>query len=78
MVKSGGFYRLCGIDLTITEIIEFPALVKAKRDRIVVAFYGGYRERHKAAADALIGWLDETGRNGADTMAGKSEDRGSI
>jgi len=37
--------------------------VNAKKDRIVVTFYGGYRERHKAASEALMGRLDETGRN---------------
>jgi len=45
------------------EIIEFPALVKAKKDRIVVTFHGNYRETHKTAVETLMGRLDETGRN---------------
>ena len=51
------------VESVFDEIIEFPALVNAKKDRIVVTFYGGYRERHKAASEALMGRLDETGRN---------------
>jgi hypothetical protein len=60
---AGREFENLTVESIFDEIIEFPALVKAKRDRIVVTFYGGYRERHKAAAEALMGRLDETGRN---------------
>jgi hypothetical protein len=43
--------------------IEFPAVVKAEADRIVVTFYGNYREKHKVAVETLLKRLDETGRN---------------
>lgn len=60
---AGREFENLTVESIFDEIIEFPALVKAKRDRIVVKFYGGYRERHKAAAEALMRRLDETGRN---------------
>jgi hypothetical protein len=45
------------------EIIAFPALVKAKGDRIVVTFYGNYKEKHRVAVETLLRILDESCRN---------------
>jgi hypothetical protein len=45
------------------EIIEFPAVVKAEADRIVVTFYGNYKKNHKVAVETLLKRLDETDRN---------------
>jgi uncharacterized protein YbaA (DUF1428 family) len=41
-------------------VIEFPALVKAEADRIVVTFYGNYKEKHKVAVETLLRRLDVT------------------
>lgn len=51
------------VESIFDKIIEFPALVMAKRDRIVVTFYGDYKERYKVAVETLRRRLDETGRN---------------
>ena len=51
------------VESIFEEIIEFSALVKAKGDRIIVTFYGGYKEGHKVAVETLMGWLDESGQN---------------
>jgi uncharacterized protein YbaA (DUF1428 family) len=51
------------VESIFDKIIEFPALVKAKGDRIVVTFYGDYKERHKVAVETLRRRFDETGRN---------------
>lgn len=45
------------------EVIEFPAVVKAEADWIVVTFYGNYKEKHKVAVETLLRRLDVTGRN---------------
>ncbi|PXF62171.1 MAG: hypothetical protein C4B59_00740 [Candidatus Methanogaster sp.] len=55
---AGREFENLTIESIFEEIIEFPELVKAKRDRIVVTFYGGYKEWHKAAVNALMGRLD--------------------
>ncbi len=51
------------VESSFEEIIEFPVLVKAKGDWIIVMFYGSYKEGHKVAVEMLMGWLDESGRN---------------
>ena len=51
------------VESVFEEIIEFPALVKAKDDRIVVTLYGNYKEKHKMAVESLLRKLDESGRN---------------
>ncbi len=50
------------VESVFEDFIEFPALVKAKGDRIVVTFYGNYKEKHKAAVEELMRGFDETGR----------------
>ena len=45
------------------EIFEFPALVKGKGDRLVVTFYGNYKERHKNAVLKMMQKIDEAERN---------------
>ena len=54
---------LLEIARNIVPNIEFPAVVKAEADRIVVTFYGNYREKHKVAVETLLKRLDVTGRN---------------
>lgn len=51
------------VESVFEDFIEFPALVKAKGDRIVVTFYGNYKEKHKAAVEELMRGFDEAGRN---------------
>ena len=45
------------------ELMDFPALVKANGDRIVVTFYGHYKNWHKEAIENLMKRLDANGRN---------------
>ena len=42
------------VESVFEEVIEFPAVVKAEADRIVVTFYGNYREKHKVAVETLL------------------------
>ncbi len=51
------------VESVFEEVIEFPAVVKAEADRIVVTFYGNYKEKHKVAVETLLRRLDVTGRN---------------
>ena len=51
------------VESVFEEAIEFPAVLKAEADRIVVTFYGNYKEKHKVAVDTLLKRLDVTGRN---------------
>jgi uncharacterized protein YbaA (DUF1428 family) len=51
------------VESVFEEVIEFPAVVKAEADRIVVTFYGNYKEKHKIAVETLLKRLDVTGRN---------------
>ncbi len=58
------FFKNCnflGIDALPS--IEFPALVKANGDRIVVTFFGNYKDSHKEAVQKLMKKFDETGMN---------------
>lgn len=59
---EGEFEKLT-VESLFEEIIAFPALVKAKGDRIVVTFYGNYKEKHRVAVETLLRILDESGRN---------------
>jgi hypothetical protein len=38
-------------------------VVKAEADRIVVTFYGNYKEKHKVAVETLLRRRDVTRRN---------------
>jgi hypothetical protein len=49
------------VESVFEEVIEFPAVVKAEADRIVVTFYGNYKEKHKIAVETLLKRLDVTG-----------------
>jgi uncharacterized protein YbaA (DUF1428 family) len=51
------------VESIFEEIIEFPALVKTNGDKIVVTFYGNYKDSHKAAVQKLMKNFDETGMN---------------
>ena len=51
------------VESVFEEVIEFPAVVKAEADRIVVTFYGHYREKHKVAVETLLRSLGVTGRS---------------
>jgi len=59
---EGEFEKLT-VESLFEEIIAFPALVKAKGDRIVVTFYGNYKEKHRVAVETLLRILDESDRN---------------
>lgn len=51
------------VESIFEQIIEFPALVQAKGDKIIITFYGNYKNSHKAAAQKLMKKFDETGMN---------------
>lgn len=59
----GGEYEKMTVESVFEEIIEFPALVKAKKDRLVVTFYGNYKPRHREAVERLMRRLEEKGMN---------------
>ena len=59
---EGEFEKLT-VESLFEEIIAFPALVRAKGDRIVVTFYGNYKEKHRVAVETLLRILDESDRN---------------
>jgi hypothetical protein len=60
----GGDFEKMTVESIFEEIIEFPALVKTNGDKIVVTFYGNYKDSHKAAVQKLMKKFDETGMNG--------------
>ncbi len=51
------------VESVFDELMDFPALVKANGDRIVVTFYGHYKNWHKEAIEKLMKRLDANGRN---------------
>lgn len=59
----GGDFEKMTVESIFEEIIEFPALVKTNGDKIVVTFYGNYKDSHKAAVHKLMKKFDETGMN---------------
>jgi hypothetical protein len=59
----GGVYEKMTVESVFEEIIEFPALVKAKKDRLVVTFYGNYKPRHREAVERVMQGLEEKGMN---------------
>ena len=59
----GGEFEKMTVESIFEEIIEFPALVKTNGDKIVVTFYGNYKDSHKAAVQKLLKKFDETGMN---------------
>ena len=59
---EGEFEKLT-VESLFEEVIAFPALVRAKGDRIVVTFYGNYKEKHRVAVETLLRILDESDRN---------------
>jgi len=59
----GGDFEKMTVESIFEELIEFPALVKTNGDRIIVTFYGNYKESHKVAVQKLMKKLDETGMN---------------
>ena len=59
---EGEFEKLT-VESVFEEVSAFRVLVKAKEDRIVVTFYGNYKEKHRVAVETLRRILDESGRN---------------
>ena len=59
----GGDFEKMTVESIFEELIEFPALVKTNGDKIVVTFYGNYKDSHKAAVQKLMKKFDETGMN---------------
>jgi hypothetical protein len=59
----GGEYEKMTVEKVFEEIIEFPAVVKAKKSRLVVTFYGNYKPRHREAVEGLMQKLEEKGMN---------------
>ena len=56
-------YEKMTVESIFEEIFEFPALVKVSGERLIVTFYGNYKERHKNAVMKMMQKLNETGRN---------------
>lgn len=59
----GGKYVKMTTESVFDEIIDFPAVVKAKKHRLVITFYGNYRPRHKEAVERVMQKLEERGMN---------------
>jgi hypothetical protein len=59
----GGDFEKKTVESIFEELIEFPALVKANGDRIVVTFFGNYKNSHKEAVQKLMKKFDESGMN---------------
>jgi hypothetical protein len=59
----GGGYEKMTVEKVFEEIIEFPAIVKAKKDWLVVTFYGNYKPRHEVAMKRVMQKLEEKGMN---------------
>lgn len=62
-IDLGGDYKKMTIESIFEEIFEFPAIVKGKSDRLIVTFYGNYKDRHKNAVLKMMQKINETGRN---------------
>lgn len=58
-----GEFEKMTVESIFEEIIEFPALVKVNGERLIVTFYGNYKESHKNAVIKMMQKLNETGRN---------------
>lgn len=58
-----GDFENMTMESVFEELIEFPALVKANGDKIVITFHGNYKDMHKVAIEKLMKKLDETERN---------------
>jgi hypothetical protein len=59
----GGDFENKTVESIFEELIEFPAMIKANGDKIIVTFHGGYDDTHKEAIQKLMKKLDETGMN---------------
>lgn len=59
----GGDYKKMTPESIFEEIIEFPAIVKAKKDMLVVTFYGNYKPRHREAVERVMQKLEEKEMN---------------
>lgn len=59
----GGVYEKMTVEKVFEEIIEFPAIVKAEKKRLVVTFYGNYKPRHREAVEGMMQRLEEKGMN---------------
>ena len=59
----GSEYEKMTVESIFEEILEFPALLKVNGERLIVTFYGNYKDRHKNAVMKMMQKLDETGRN---------------
>ncbi len=59
----GGDFENKTVESIFEELIEFPALVKANGDKIIVTFHGGYDYSQKEAIQKLMKRFDETGMN---------------
>ena len=58
-----GEFEKMTVESIFEEIIEFPALVKVNGERLIVTFYGNYKESHKNAVMKLMQKFNKTGRN---------------
>ncbi|MBE0523165.1 MAG: hypothetical protein IBX40_02345 [Methanosarcinales archaeon] len=60
---KGNEYEKMTVESIFVEILEFPALVKVNGGRLIVTFYGNYKDRHKNAVMKMMQKIDKTGRN---------------
>ena len=59
----GGDFENMTVESIFEQIIEFPAFVQTKEDKIVVTFYGNYKNSQNVAVQKLMKKFDETGMN---------------
>lgn len=59
----GREYERMTVESVFEEIIEFPAVVNAKKDKLIVTFYGNYKDRHKEGVERMMQTLEEKGMN---------------
>ncbi|GFO96605.1 hypothetical protein ig2599ANME_0794, partial [groundwater metagenome] len=59
----GGDFEKMTVESVFAELIQFPAFIMAKGDKIIITFFGNYKNSQKEAVLKLMNKFDETGMN---------------
>ncbi len=59
----GGDFEKMNVESVFEELIQFPAFIKANGDKIIITFFGNYKDKQKEAVLKLMKKFDETGMN---------------
>ncbi|GFO96906.1 hypothetical protein ig2599ANME_1100 [groundwater metagenome] len=59
----GGDFEKMTVESIFEQLIEFPAMVKANGDKIIITFFVNYKDNQKEAVLKLMEKFDETGMN---------------